>query len=48
MYLLGSNKEGQPIEGDDDVDVLVNKKHFSEVKTIVKNLNFEIHDKKFS
>ena len=38
--LLGLVREGQPIEGDDDVDVLVNKKHFNEVKSIVERLNF--------
>ena len=45
--LLGLVRQGQPIEGDDDVDVLVNKKHFNEVKSIVERLNFKIHDKKF-
>ena len=45
--LLGLVREGKPIEGDDDVDILVHKNHFNEVKAIVKSLNFIIHDKKF-
>ncbi len=45
--LLGLVREGKPIEGDDDVDILVNKNHFKEVKSIVKNLDFIIHEKRF-
>ena len=41
--LLGLVRGGNPIEGDDDVDILVNKKHFKEVKSIVKSLDFTIH-----
>ena len=45
--LLGFVREGKPIEGDDDVDILVNKKHFNEVKALVKTMNFSIHDGEF-
>ena len=44
--LLGFNREGRPIPGDDDVDILVNKKHYEEIRQVVENLGFLIDETK--
>ena len=45
--LLGFIRDGMPIAGDNDVDILVNQNHHEEVKKIVKALGFKIDDTKY-
>ena len=45
--LLGFIREGEPISGDDDVDVFVNKIHFDEIKKVIQKLDFVIDESNF-
>jgi len=40
--LLGYHREGNLIEGDDDIDFYVNIKHHPQIMTMLQNLNFDI------
>lgn len=41
--LLGLVREGNPIQGDDDVDFYVNKNHFTKIKDILTDLNILVN-----
>lgn len=40
--LLGLVRENSCIDGDDDVDIIIHKKHFDTLKKILMNNNFEL------
>lgn len=40
--LLGIVRDGQPIDGDDDIDFYVNKKNYDEVREIIQEWGFDV------
>jgi tellurite methyltransferase len=40
--LLGAVRDGKPIEGDDDIDLVIDAKYFSAVYKMIQNMNMKI------